>query len=56
MGNAPLARVAEMVWHILDEICKMDMWCAYPYDMLSYVFLRQNSEKLLIALFCRSPR
>lgn len=49
MGNAPLARVAAMVWHILDQICKVDIWCAHPHDMLSYVCLRQNSEKLLIS-------
>src|SRR5947209_13960852 len=25
-----------------------DRWCAHRYDMLNYVCLRQNSEKLLI--------
>jgi hypothetical protein len=50
MGSAPLARAAAMVWHILDQICKVDIWCAHLYDMLSYVCLRQNSEKLLIVV------
>jgi hypothetical protein len=50
MGNAPLARAAAMVWHILDQICKVDIWCAHLYDMLSYVCLRQIFEKLLIVI------
>jgi hypothetical protein len=55
MGNAPLARVAAMVWHILDQICKVDIRCAHPYDMLSYVCLRHNSEKLLIVVLLITP-
>lgn len=55
MGNTPLARVAAMVWHILDQICKVDIRCAHPYDMLSYVCLRQNSEKLLIVVLLITP-
>ena len=55
MGNALLARVAAMEWHILDRICDLEIWCAHPYDMLSYVCLRQNSEKLLIVVLLIAP-